>query len=187
MSGASRKEAIYATNEELPRQLFNEASVHSITQVVAQLKPKSPNRTCSEALTWRKQHQYQHASPLTNGAPPRRYSRRCVVLSRSPHTQMLQFVPISPLLLDQLSPQYLGFEIQMGLGYFLDINLFILVQVLLIYMDFDFFFLFFKFPLYMHSEWIFQFYYFLFRFIFWVMEWNRGIQSLLYNGDFIFT
>ena len=29
----------------------------------------------------------------------------------------------------------------MGLGYFLDINLFILVWVLLIYMDFSFFFL----------------------------------------------
>nr|POE70832.1 hypothetical protein CFP56_45467 [Quercus suber] len=29
-------------------------------KIVAQIKPKSPNRTCSEALTWRKRHQHQH-------------------------------------------------------------------------------------------------------------------------------
>ena len=82
-------------------------------RIVAQIKPKSPNRTCSEALTWRKQH---HASsPLTNGAPPRRWSRPGVILSRRPRTQILQFVPINPLLFDYLSPQYLGFEILMGL------------------------------------------------------------------------
>ena len=40
LSGAGRKEAIYATNEELPRQLFNEASVHSITQDCSSNKTK---------------------------------------------------------------------------------------------------------------------------------------------------
>ena len=118
-------------------------------KIVAQIKPKSPNRTCSKPLLGENSTSTSTASPLTNGAPPCRCSRRRVVLSRSPHTQMLRFVPISPLLFDQLSPQYLGFEIQMGLGYFLDINLFILVQVLLIYMDFAsffFFLFFFNFP-----------------------------------------
>ena len=30
LSGAGKKEVIYATNQELPRHIFNEASVHSI-------------------------------------------------------------------------------------------------------------------------------------------------------------
>ena len=32
LSGAGRKVRFYAINEELPCQIFNEASVHSITQ-----------------------------------------------------------------------------------------------------------------------------------------------------------
>ena len=41
MSGAGRKVRFYATNEELPRQIFNEASVYSITQDCSSNKTKS--------------------------------------------------------------------------------------------------------------------------------------------------
>ena len=98
-------------------------------RIVAQIKPKSSNMFCSEALTWRNSTSTNAISPLANEAPLRRQSRRGVVLSQCPRTQILQFVPISPLFFDQLFPQYLGFEIFVGLGYFLDINLFKLVQV----------------------------------------------------------
>ena len=40
MSGAGRKVRFYATNEELPRQIFNEASVYSITQDCSSNKTK---------------------------------------------------------------------------------------------------------------------------------------------------
>ena len=60
LSGAGRKEAIYATNEELPHQLLNEASVHSITQDCSSNKTKITKQNVFKALTWRKQHQYQH-------------------------------------------------------------------------------------------------------------------------------
>ena len=41
MSGAGRKEAIYATNQELPRHIYNETSVHSITQDCSSNKTKN--------------------------------------------------------------------------------------------------------------------------------------------------
>ena len=41
-------------------------------RIVAQIKPKSPNRMCSEALTWRKQHQHQRllSSHQRSSSPP---------------------------------------------------------------------------------------------------------------------
>ena len=105
-------------------------------RIVAQIKSKSSNTFCSKALTRRNSTRTNASCPLTNGAPPYRQSRRGIILIQHPRTQILWFVPISPLLFDWLFPQNLGIEILVGLGYFLDIILFILVQVLLIYMDF---------------------------------------------------
>ncbi|KAL4627663.1 hypothetical protein ACB092_05G181100 [Castanea dentata] len=47
---------------------------------------------CSEARTWRNSTSTSTnaSSPLTNRAPPRRWSRHSVVLSRRPHTQILR-------------------------------------------------------------------------------------------------
>ena len=49
-------------------------------RIVAQIKPKSLNTICSEALTWRNSTSTNASSPLTNGAPCRRWSRGGVVL-----------------------------------------------------------------------------------------------------------
>ena len=49
-------------------------------RIVAQIKPKSLNTFCSEALTWRNSTSTNASSPLTNGAPCRRWSRGGVVL-----------------------------------------------------------------------------------------------------------
>ena len=108
LSGAGRKVRFYATNEELPRQIFNKASVYSITQDWSSNKTKNTKQNVFSTST-------NASSPLTNGAPPRRWSRPGVILSRCPRTQILRFVPINPLLFDYLSPEYLGFEILMGL------------------------------------------------------------------------
>ena len=65
-------------------------------------------------------------------APPRRWrchTRRFGAGTTAPN---LKVCSDFCLLFDQLFSQTLGFEILMGLGYFLDINLFILVWFLLI-------------------------------------------------------
>ena len=137
---SQQKGVIYATNQELPRQIFNEASVHSITQDCSSNKTKIIKHVLIRSPYLEKQHQHQRLlssdqwSSSLSLEPPRH------VLRQRPRTQILWFVSISPLLFDQLFPQNLGFEILMVLGYFLDINMFILVQVLLIYMDFASFF-----------------------------------------------
>ena len=74
------------------------------------------------------------------GTPPCRW-RRCTHHSGAgTATPNLKVCSDFSLLFDQLFPQTLCFKILMGLGYFLDINLFILVWVLLI--QYGFFFLF---------------------------------------------
>ena len=59
MSGAGRKVRFYATNEELPRQIFNEVSVHSTTQDCSSNKIQIPKQNVFRSLTWRKQHLHQ--------------------------------------------------------------------------------------------------------------------------------
>ena len=117
LSETGRKGTIYATNQELPRQIHIEASVHSITQDCSSNKTKITIHVLFRRSPYLEKTQSgaNASSPLslTNGAPPRRGSCRRVDLSWRPRTKY--------------SPQYLGFEILMGLGYFLDINLFILV------------------------------------------------------------
>ncbi|KAK9988959.1 hypothetical protein SO802_029198 [Lithocarpus litseifolius] len=92
LSGAGRKRGIYATNQVLPRQIQSKASIHSITQKCSSSKTKNSQTRSQfrEALTWRKQSPVQRllsSAPLTNGAHPRRWSRRGVDLSRRRRTK----------------------------------------------------------------------------------------------------
>ena len=59
LSGVGRKVRFYATNEELPHQIFNEASVHSTTQDCSSNKTQIPKQNVFRSLTWRKQHLHQ--------------------------------------------------------------------------------------------------------------------------------
>ena len=86
LSGAGRKRLVYATNQELPRQTFNEEAVHSITQDYKSNKTKIwATRIRSKALTWR--NRTNASFPLTNIALPRSWSHRGVILRRHPCNQ----------------------------------------------------------------------------------------------------
>ena len=74
-------------------------------RIVAQIKPKSSNTFCSEALTWRNSTSTNASSSLTNGAPPCRWSRRGMVLNRHPCTQILCGQPPKPQIEDLLLQQ----------------------------------------------------------------------------------
>ena len=92
-------------------------------RIVAQIKSKYPNRTCSEALPGENSTCTNVSSPLTNGSPPRRWSRRGVILSLRPHTQILWFVPIKWLTLYCLLVISLIFRFRNFDGFgFLDVN-----------------------------------------------------------------
>ena len=91
LSGAGRKGAIYATNQELPCQIHIEASVHSITQDCSSNKTKITKHILFiRSLYLEKIESGANASSplsLTNGAPPRHVSCCCVDLSRLPRTK----------------------------------------------------------------------------------------------------
>ncbi|KAL4625392.1 hypothetical protein ACB092_05G022500 [Castanea dentata] len=95
-SGAGRKGAIYATNQELPRQIHIEVSVHSITQDCCSNKTKITKHVLfRRSLYLEKTESGANASSplsLTNGATPRRWSRRGVDLSRRPRTKYCERV-----------------------------------------------------------------------------------------------
>ena len=73
LSRAGRKRVIYV--------IYSMRIQYTLSQrIVAQIKPKSSNTFCSKALTWRNSTNTNASSPLTNGAPHRRWSRSGVVL-----------------------------------------------------------------------------------------------------------
>ena len=74
LSGAGRKGVTYATNQELPRQLNNEASVHSITQDCSSNKTKITKHVLFRRSPYLEKTESgaNASSPLTNEAPPHR-------------------------------------------------------------------------------------------------------------------
>ena len=94
MSIADRKGAIYAINQELPRQIFNEASIHSITQDCSSNKAKITKRVIFRRSPYLQKTESgaNASSPLTNGATPCHWSRRGINLSRRPRTKYFNFL-----------------------------------------------------------------------------------------------
>ena len=90
-SGASIKVLIYATNQELPCQTFNEKAVHFITQDYNPIKTKIIKHVLDQKQRLGETDQHQthsiYSSPLTTRSPHYCWSHRRVVLSQCRCTQ----------------------------------------------------------------------------------------------------
>ena len=92
LSRAGRKGVIYAINQELPHHIFNENSVHSITQDCSSNKTKIIKHALfrSPYLKKQQQHRHQHnaSSPLTNGTKKKNFKTTNTNIKQKPRARV---------------------------------------------------------------------------------------------------